>query len=228
MNIRKQVKKLGMLTAIGAATAMSSTAVNAAVLTFAEGDQVIDSAVTTNFTLTLAASGMIKDSFGGGLGITFDSSVVNITGSNIDSFWNIVSENGPADNTAGTFEFTIGSFFNGEANVTSQNILTLDFAVVGDGAFDFSFYSLGAVGDWAYTPGIAIVGEGDKTYCLTTGVAHPATCIDSIGASAGRELLTLSSTNVTVASTVVPVPAAVWLFGSGLIGLVGVSRRKAA
>ena len=26
----------------------------------------------------------------------------------------------------------------------------------------------------------------------------------------------------------VPVPAAVWLFGSGLIGLVGVARRKAA
>lgn len=28
--------------------------------------------------------------------------------------------------------------------------------------------------------------------------------------------------------TVVPVPAAVWLFGSGLLGLVGVARRKAA
>jgi len=26
----------------------------------------------------------------------------------------------------------------------------------------------------------------------------------------------------------VPVPAAVWLFGSGLIGLVGVARRKKA
>ena len=29
------------------------------------------------------------------------------------------------------------------------------------------------------------------------------------------------------ASTVVPVPAAVWLFGSGLIGLIGLARRKA-
>jgi hypothetical protein len=26
--------------------------------------------------------------------------------------------------------------------------------------------------------------------------------------------------------TVVPVPAAVWLFGSGLLGLAGVARRK--
>ena len=30
-----------------------------------------------------------------------------------------------------------------------------------------------------------------------------------------------------VAPTVVPVPAAAWLFGSGLVGLIGVARRKA-
>ena len=35
--------------------------------------------------------------------------------------------------------------------------------------------------------------------------------------------------NITLngtAATVIPVPAAVWLFGSGLLGLVGVARRK--
>jgi len=34
--------------------------------------------------------------------------------------------------------------------------------------------------------------------------------------------------SLTVTTTVVPVPAAVWLFGSGLIGLIGVARRKSA
>lgn len=34
--------------------------------------------------------------------------------------------------------------------------------------------------------------------------------------------------NVIVTTTVVPVPAAVWLFGSGLIGLIGFARRKKA
>jgi hypothetical protein len=43
--------------------------------------------------------------------------------------------------------------------------------------------------------------------------------------------VTIESVNETVISTdfvntVVPVPAAVWLFGSGLIGLIGIARRK--
>jgi hypothetical protein len=32
--------------------------------------------------------------------------------------------------------------------------------------------------------------------------------------------------HLSVYAPVVPVPAAVWLFGSGLLGLVGVARRK--
>jgi len=32
--------------------------------------------------------------------------------------------------------------------------------------------------------------------------------------------------NMTTTTTAVPIPAAVWLFGSGLLGLVGVARRK--
>jgi hypothetical protein len=30
------------------------------------------------------------------------------------------------------------------------------------------------------------------------------------------------------AGTVVPIPAAIWLFGSGLLGLIGIARRKKA
>lgn len=32
--------------------------------------------------------------------------------------------------------------------------------------------------------------------------------------------------NLTIATSPVPVPAAVWLFGSGLIGIIGIARRK--
>ena len=38
----------------------------------------------------------------------------------------------------------------------------------------------------------------------------------------------IGNTDQIINQTVVPVPAAVWLFGSGLIGLIGVARRKTA
>lgn len=39
---------------------------------------------------------------------------------------------------------------------------------------------------------------------------------------------TYLATGILTSVTVVPIPAAVWLFGSGLIGLIGVARRKKA
>jgi len=38
--------------------------------------------------------------------------------------------------------------------------------------------------------------------------------------------VTWTSESGVFLSTVVPVPAAVWLFGSGFIGLIGIARRK--
>ena len=36
------------------------------------------------------------------------------------------------------------------------------------------------------------------------------------------------SVGTTIVVSAIPVPAAVWLFGSGLLGLVGIARRKKA
>ncbi len=46
--------------------------------------------------------------------------------------------------------------------------------------------------------------------------------------SFGDEADSLGVVDTTLATSEVPVPAAVWLFGSGLVGLVGVARRKSA
>ena len=45
-----------------------------------------------------------------------------------------------------------------------------------------------------------------------------------IGADLTTSLETTALDNVQVGA--VPIPAAVWLFGSGLIGLIGLARRK--
>ena len=44
----------------------------------------------------------------------------------------------------------------------------------------------------------------------------------------GNNLLSGAIDNLGISTSAVPVPAAVWLFGSGLIGLIGVAKRKKA
>jgi len=34
--------------------------------------------------------------------------------------------------------------------------------------------------------------------------------------------------NFSITASTVPIPAAVWLFGSGLLGMIGVARKKVA
>jgi len=64
------------------------------------------------------------------------------------------------------------------------------------------------------------IAAGDTVggfFFTTEELASPFVAIDQSGAIVGAG----------EAVHVVPVPAAVWLFGSGLIGLAGISRRKA-
>ncbi len=60
-----------------------------------------------------------------------------------------------------------------------------------------------------------------------TGILTGAAGYDPTDATWTLSTTSMTSYSMSVSTvTVVPVPAAVWLFGSGLIGLVGVARRK--
>lgn len=62
----------------------------------------------------------------------------------------------------------------------------------------------------------------------STGVWTPALdAFDSLATDPGAGM-SLSSGGAFYYTAVVPVPAAVWLFGSGLLGLVGIARRRSA
>jgi hypothetical protein len=58
-----------------------------------------------------------------------------------------------------------------------------------------------------------ILDINGETWYLPDAFSTPDTEYDFVGAALYRPM-------------VVPIPAAVWLFGSGLIGLIGISRRK--
>jgi hypothetical protein len=63
--------------------------------------------------------------------------------------------------------------------------------------------------------------------CAPTGLMGPMMTGDTCmtGHSLGG---TMGATPLSLSISAVPVPAAVWLFGSGLLGLVGMARRKKA
>ena len=119
-----------------------------------------------------------------------------------------------------------------------------DFGVVAGGTYDFLF-------DMKQTNsgggGIKLESWNEAGFLSTTGDQVFAATSDwasysynyTIDAGATRlkiVLLGLSNTNVygfdnvciDDCAPVVPVPAAVWLFGSGLLGLFGIARRKKA
>jgi hypothetical protein len=69
---------------------------------------------------------------------------------------------------------------------------------------------------------VGITNDGGATWIADTNpVIHGNGNAVTLSFNAGGQVL------VVDVITAVPVPAAVWLFGSGLIGLVGVARRRA-
>jgi hypothetical protein len=92
----------------------------------------------------------------------------------------------------------------------------------------------------ALLPGPTAPSHGDFTMIFApdmlsfTGVANVYQLIDPLSVdNTGRCLaeggLNPCTNNVlTFSGTAVPVPAAAWLFGSGIVGMIGLKRRKAA
>lgn len=68
--------------------------------------------------------------------------------------------------------------------------------------------------------------EVDLLTLKGTGLLHDTDGVFT-STNAVWELTTRTNNSYGITITAVPVPAAVWLFGSGLLGLVGYARRKA-
>lgn len=125
----------------------------------------------------------------------------------------------------------IWEFFGG----TGMDYLTAPMVDNGDGTVDMS--------GWAVTwNGVATIpmggdaGQGDTSLaalsCGACGVGDAFTLTYSAHVPLGDDsgfggvLYSLNLEGTVASVSAVPVPAAVWLFGSGLLGLVGVARRK--
>jgi len=152
-----------------------------------------------------------------------------------------------SDSMSGTFFYqpwtaTPVAFFNtvGAPNVWSGTVPTGGTSPAPGTPFSYTFnlatnqVAFGLMFDWSVNTNIPVLAIFDCTPG-TTG----STCLGqgSGTVNGGVPMATApfpgqdpkwngSVTAGTVTNTVVPVPAAVWLFGSGLLGLVGIARRK--
>jgi hypothetical protein len=180
-------------------------------------------AVTVNFSGTMDQFN--AGPYGGGTAFsgsfTLDETVM-ATGAN-NAFL------GAVDNfmlTIGTDDFT-GE--NGKANQFSSSSGATDFFTINLGG-SFGTVS-GSAGTDALT-GVSVDWRGSDLFDDPTVLAHDLTIADFsykrvvfAFETSGSVIDNASEINFGSAS-VVPVPAAAWLFGSGLIGLVAAARRR--
>jgi hypothetical protein len=107
------------------------------------------------------------------------------------------------------------SFGSGSGNSMTINVGTVTFTASDDSGFGSGFPKLVFSSN--------LLQDFDFTASTPTTFNSNGLFFDDIGGNYGDMFGEWSD---TVSLTPVPVPAALWLFGSGLIGLAGVARRK--
>ena len=125
---------------------------------------------------------------------------------------------------------------------TTQTDAIVDGALT-TGITNIFLFDTSTSGQLDFTGGVGLgddpVGLAGATFTYLnlafTAIATPGTDVNvGLGVSGqwqdgnGQSVLDIVYTGATVTVNPVPVPPAVWLFGSGLLGLVGVARRRSS
>lgn len=184
---------------VGAVTASAATiSMVPAVQTVADGAM---------FSVEIWAYGLPADTVGGALDITWNSADMTF-----DSLEYATTDPADSNGFPGPWD-PVSSFFTGVDQVSAGAI---------DGLFVGSFG--GVSGDAPIARLNFTLGTGVSNSVITLAEA----AVGGQWATDGGNPTTFTNTynGAVVNPAAVPVPAAIWLFGSGLAGLAGVARRR--
>jgi hypothetical protein len=165
-----------------------------------EDDQIVNQ--SDNFQITITGEGFTDGSLGGGLDLTWDPALVSFVSADTSAFPGdqIVGNLGTLDSAAGLLQdLSVSSLFTAAPGP--------DFTIA---VVTFSL----------------LVGNTPTNIDIALGT-FPSGAGDDVWTNASSEEIIIDSYSGAQINAVIPVPAAVWLFGSAL-GLLGWVRRRAA
>jgi hypothetical protein len=130
-----------------------------------------------------------------------------------------------AEQIVGTFTYAIpihesivsarvsGTFGNSTVSSSAPFVMFVDGEFLGECLINSSCYKAGLV-DFSFdVPSLSDLMDDSLTLSIV---------------QTDQYFIRLGVTTLTIETTPTPIPAAAWLFGSGLLGLVGIARRKKA
>ena len=195
-------------------------------------------------SVTSEAAGTVRNSLSSGLSVISTATLQMINDGVGPSISNYqfedrgVAEFGVSGLGVNSVNSAVLTLFDGSTNATSELPVTIDiYGYSGNGSINVSDFSPAGGTLLASVP---YNGQTQFDIDVTDFINDQLTITSSF---AGFNLLLPNSTSDTrvfsfdgsdgnnppvLMLTTVPIPAAAWLFGSGLIGLIGIARRKKA
>ena len=191
---------------------------------FAPPDSLINAPAAIGGTRSLSADGQVIGAIGAGAWVSYNSI---FPGGSVEVTYDAGGAGLGVDLTDGgvntRFEFDLVVNTGDSSGVTGD---LLNLFITDSGGNQSSFTR-----NWADLPGIIYIGDTGRgtfllPFALLTGGAD-LTSIDSIRIRHDMADPRFTAMGITeIRATVIPIPAAAWLFGSGLLGLIGIARRK--